>query len=483
MEELITDNVNIENNEEKENKEVEIVNENEEIYEENSENTEEPFPEVDLAEINKSISSLKIDISAEDKEKYNAEVPPPPEKKKPGRKPGTVKKDIPTPKEVNYEMTDEEISDGMDQKTKDLYMEFNSFLEDKTDIKSDTGIKETIPTGIDLLDAILGGGFAIGAMEVITGNPGSGKSMIAIQVMGAAQRKYNGNILVSMLDSEEATTTIRCSNLGVRNPKIKPYNDITVEKVFKFLEGMCLYKELKGIIDTPSIILWDSVANTLTQKEREVEDINSVIGYKGRLLSLLIPKYVAKLATYNICLIAVNQLRDVISIGNFAPAKELKYMSQGKTMPGGNALKFNAFHLLEMKAKESTTIEKQGFDGYFAEVHCVKNKLFSPNIKISIAGNFVTGFSNLHTNYKFLVDNKRMATGAWNYLVDLPTVKMRTKDFPEVYRTNLIFKEGFDKAVKETIQSEILDKYSFEGVFNKANSTQIEETTELELNI
>ena len=419
----------------------------------------EPSPD-ELANVSKE---LKVELTPGDKEKYSATVPAPP-KKRAGRpaastKPGPVKKDIPTPTEVT-QMTDEEVEEGMDQKTKDLYMEFNSFLEDKTEIKSDTGIKDTLPTGIDLVDAIMGGGFAIGSMGVITGNPGSGKTMLAIQAMGAAQVKYNGNILVSMLDSEEATTTVRMSNLGVRNPKIKPYNDITVEKVFKFLEGMCLYKEMKGIIETPSIIVWDSVANTLTQKEREAEDINSVIGYKGRLLSILIPKYVAKLSLYNICLITINQLRDIISIGNFAPAKELKYMSQGKTMPGGNALKFNAFHLLEMKARETAVREKYGFDGYFAEIVCVKNKLFPPNIKISVAGNFVTGFDNFFTNYKFLTDNKRMITGAWNHLVDLPEVKGRTKDMKEIYNTNPIFKEAYDKAVKETIQTEIIEKYN-----------------------
>jgi len=419
---------------------------------------ENVFAQVTPDQLNDSLSQIKVELAPGDKEKYTAAVPAPPAKGKPGRKPG-VKKDLPTPNEVT-QMSDQEIENNMDQKTKDLYMEFNSFLEDKTEIKCDTGIKDTLPTGIEVVDAVMGGGFAIGSMGVITGNPGSGKTMLAIQAMGAAQRKYAGNILVSMLDSEEATTTVRMSNLGVRNPKIKPYNDITVEKVFKFLEGMCLYKEMKGIIETPSIIVWDSVANTLSQKEREAEDINSVIGYKGRLLSLLIPKYVAKLSLYNICLIAINQLRDIISIGNSAPAKELKYMSQGKTMPGGNSFKFNAFHLLEMKAKETATREKFGFDGYFAEVVCVKNKLFPPNIKISVAGNFVTGFSNFWTNFKFLTENKRMITGAWNYLADLPNVKLRTKDAEETYNTNPLFKEAYNKAVSETIQTEIIEKYN-----------------------
>ena len=431
-----------------------MVDFNTEEIMESTENSEE-FQEVPQEVVNKSLDEIKVEVTEDDKQKYTASVPAPPEKKKGGR----PKKDIPTPKEIN-QMSDTEIEKSMDEKTKDLYMEFNSFLEDKTEITSDSGIKDTIPTGIEVLDAILGGGFAIGSMGVITGNPGSGKTMIAIQTMGVAQRKYNGNILCSMLDSEEATTTIRMSNLGVRLPKIKPYTDITVEKVFKFLEGLCLYKEMKGIVDTPSIVVWDSVANTLSQREREVEDINQAIGYKGRLLSLLIPKYVSKLGKYNICLITINQLRDVIQIGNFTPAKELKYMTQGKTMPGGNSLKFNAFHLLEMKAKESATRDKFGFDGYFAEISCVKNKLFPPNIKVSVAGNFVTGFSNFWTNYKFLTDNKRMVTGAWNYLADLPNVKIRTKDAEDTYNTNPTFKEAYDNAVKETIKTEIIEKFN-----------------------
>lgn len=422
--------------------------------------TEDKIEEGENVEIAKevldaSLKEIKVEISETDKQKYNAAVPNPPEKKKGGR----PKKDLPTPNEV-AQMSDAEIVSSMDQKTQDLYMEFSSFLEDKTDITSDTGIKETIETGIDLVDAVMGGGFAVGTMEVITGQPGSGKTMLAIQAMGNAQLKYKSEIICGMLDSEEATTTVRMSNLGVRYPRIKPYNDITVEKVFKFLEGLCLYKEMKHIINMPSFVIWDSVANTLSQREREAEDINSVIGYKGRLLSLLIPKYVAKLSLFNICLICINQLRDVIQIGNFTPAKELKYMSQGKTMPGGNALKFNAFHLLEMKAKESVTSDKFGFDGYFAEVTCVKNKLFPPNIKVNIAGNFVTGFDNFWTNYRFLVDNKRLISGAWNYLADLPEKKIRTKDAKEMYNTDPVFKEGFDKAVQETIQTEIINKHN-----------------------
>jgi len=415
----------------------------------NEENLEEEIAFVEPTQA--ELDALKIKLDDNDKEKYK-----PIEKKKPGRKP---KNGVPSLEEQS-EMSDKDIVDNMDNESKDLYMEFSSFLEDKAKIKQDLGVKETIPTGIDLLDAVMGGGFALGTMGMLVGAPGSGKTCVAIQCMGSAQRKYREGTLVALLDSEEATTTARMYNLGVKHPKIKPYNDITVEKVFKFLEGLCLYKEMKNIVDQPSVVVWDSIANTLSQKEREVEDINSAIGYKARLLSLLIPKYVSKLSVFNICFITINQLRDNIQIGNFTPAKELKFMSMGKTIPGGNTLKFNAFHLLEMKIKEVLKPEKYGFDGIKASIWCVKNKLFSPNIPVEIVGNFVTGFSNLWTNYDFLVSNDRIVSGAWNYLVDLPNVKIRTKDFLSTYNTNPIFKEAFDRASKETIQSEIINKYN-----------------------
>jgi RecA/RadA recombinase len=365
------------------------------------------------------------------------------------RKP-RAKKDIPTANELQGMSDDEVVGAGVDTQSEDLYTEFASFIQVKTDIIEDIGIKETLPTGIDVLDAIMGGGFAIGALGMTIGAPGCGKSMLAIQTIAASQLKYKGKLLAGYLDSEEATTTVRMSNLGVRYPRIKPYTDITIEKLFKFLEGMCLYKETKGIIQDPSVIVWDSIANTLSEKEREAEDINSIIGYRGRLLSILIPRYVAKISNYNICLLSVNQLRDKIQIGPMVQAKDLAFMGQGKTFPGGNALKYNAFQIVDMRVKGVLDSEKMGFDGFACEVKCIKNKLATPNMKLTLIGNFVTGFDNFWTSYTFLVDNGRLVSGAWNYLKNLPHIKFRTKEAKIMYNSDPTFKEAFDKEIEES---------------------------------
>lgn len=354
------------------------------------------------------------------------------------------------------------------KKTKELYAEFSSFLETKAEITEDEGIKETISTGIDLIDAILGGGFGIGALSIIVGQPGSGKSMLAIQTLGQGERQFaetktDPGLMGFFLDSEEATTKIRLRNLGVKRPKI--YTDVTVEKVFKLVEGLSVFTQEKKL-KNPSIVVWDSIANTLSQKERETDDPNTVIGYKARLLSILVPKYVAKCAQNRICLLAVNQLRDVITIGQFAPPKDLKLMSHTKDMPGGNVLKFNAFQLLEMKVKsviapgKTYDSNKYGFEGVIVKMKCVKNKLFQPNVEIDVVGSFVNGFSNFWTNFNFLKDNKRLHTGAWNYLISLPDKKFRMKDGPSLYAEDAEFKEAYDKASKEVIEAEIINKHN-----------------------
>ncbi len=345
-----------------------------------------------------------------------------------------------------------------DNLTNQLYDEFNEFLSIKSDIIADEGVKQIIPTGISLLDSILGGGFAVGAFHTVAGAPGSGKSMLCMQIIGNAQKVYKG-LLAGFLDSEEATTTQRLYNLGVRNPKIRPVTDITIEKVFKFLETLCLFKQQKKI-DIPSVVVWDSIANTLSQKEREAVDINSVIGYKARLLSLLVPRAVNKCAMNNICWIAVNQLREELSMGPFSSPKDLRFLSTGKSLPGGTVLKYNAFTLLEMRAAGVVTSDKMGFDGILVKCKVVKNKIAPPGIEVELVGDFINGFSDLWTSWYFLAKMKYITTGAWNSLKTYPEKRIRTKDFIETYNTDERFKEEFDKVLQECVKTEILDKYS-----------------------
>ena len=90
----------------------------------------------------------------------------------------------------------------------------------------------------------------------------------------------------------------------------------------------------------------------------------------------------------------------------------------------------------------------------------VKNKLFAPNLVVNILGDFVRGFSNFWTSYSFLVETGRIKTGAWNFLMNTPEKKFRTKDAENMYEKDEGFKLAFDELVKDAIKIDIVEKHN-----------------------
>lgn len=406
---------------------------------------EENYGQLTEAEANELLESIEINKGEPEN------IDPPHEDVIEDTKTNKKKSKNKTKEKATISKSDKEIT------VDNLVSEFNQFLNITYDIQEDYEEKIVIPTPIELLNTILGGGFAAGTFSIITGSPGSFKSTLLAQCMGRAQEIYKNELFISeYLDSEQAMSTKRLADMGVIYPKIKPRLDIKLETVFKTLEALCVFKE-SNKIEVPSMIAWDSIRNTLSEKEANAEDPNSVIGQKARILSLLIPKYVSKCAKHNICFIAINQLTDKISMGQFNyQAPDLKLLSNNKEMPGGTILKYNAFHLLEMNLRTVVDEEKYGFKGFIVSVKCVKNKLFTPNIKIDMVGSFTRGFSNFWTNYNFLVDTKRIKTGAWNNLINYEK-NFRTRDAYEVYKTDEKFRESFKELVKDAIQKDLIE--------------------------
>ena len=358
---------------------------------------------------------------------------------------------------LTSEYVQKKLTNKEEKAAEDLASSFNVFLKDTFDIAPDTSIKTTIPTGIDLLDTLAGGGFATSLVQIV-GMPGSGKTALAVKVLSSGQRKWPGKFLGVFGDAEEAMSTERLSQLGVTSPSINPTTDLTVEKVFKIIEGLCIFKdEHPELLDVPHALVWDSIANTLTEKGTVSDNVDSVLGEKARVLSHYLPKYVRKLNKYNISLVAINQIRDKIDMGLFKTAPDLKFLGD-KNLPGGKSVLFNSVQLLLVKAGKNIQGE-YGFNGFTVAAKFVKNKLFSPNIDFELVFSFERGFSNFWTNFQMLKKFKRVQAGAWCKLVDYPEQKFRQKDAIKYYREDPKFKAVWDREVIDTIQKEYIDTF------------------------
>ncbi|MCK5018594.1 MAG: hypothetical protein KAS32_16155 [Candidatus Peribacteraceae bacterium] len=339
-----------------------------------------------------------------------------------------------------------------------LQNSFMAHLKNNHEIDTEFKEKVKIPTDVEAFDTILGGGVSPG-LVMFVGNPGSGKTALACKVIASGQKRWPGKFNAVFLDSEDSMTKERLQQLGVNHPPIEPIPMLTVEKIFQIVEGMATYKEQNPeLIEVPWVIVWDSIANTMTDAGMLAEDMNQVMGQKARALSHYLPKYIPKMGKYNICLLAVNQLRDKIDLGIFKKAADLKYLAD-KNIPGGKSVLFNSTQLVYIQPVGDVKGE-YGFMGTKVRAKTVKNKLFSPNVELDMIFSFERGFSSFWTNFELLKKVKRIKAGSWCTLVSCPEAgKFRQVQALEFYKTKPEFKEAFDRDVAEVLNEEYIEKY------------------------
>lgn len=351
-------------------------------------------------------------------------------------------------------LTDEELSAAQE-----LQDDFTEFLKTTQGLVPDYSIRNTIPTGIDLLDTLMGGGAATGLLQII-GPPGSGKSALAAKIVATSQRKFKGFTRSTYMDGEDSTDKRRLAQLGVTQPLIEPYTQLSVESVFKCVEGICNYKERsEKIKETPWAIVWDSIANTHTEAALQETDPNKVTGLKARIMAHLLPIYIPKLNEYNISLITVNQLRDKIEMGVFKTKSDLQFLVD-KRIPGGASAVYNSVQILYLHPSGRIDGE-YGFYGSKVKCKLIKNKLFTPNIEFEMVFSFERGFSNLFTNYEMLKKSKRIDIGGgWVTLKTYQCPKFRQNELVNKYYRDDGFREAFDNEVKDVLKTEYIDVYA-----------------------
>jgi len=359
---------------------------------------------------------------------------------------------------------------------KQMQNELDKALASTVALEDDETDTEFIPTGIDVLDLLLGGGIAMNKLTLIAGDPGTFKSTLAISVCAQLQRKYEKSLIL-YLDSESATSVKRMRQLGLKY--VAPKTNLTVEKVFSTIDAVILFKEEKKLLDVPTVVVWDSVANTPTEAELRTSDVNSVIGLKARIISSRLPVVINMLKKYNITLIFINQFRDKVQIGPFTQANDLRHLSPQKTLPGGNSLKFNASQFLQLKVSRVFNPQNSpyGFRATVVNVKTVKNKFFPDGYEAEIVIDPASGPHNLYTNFELLKANKKVVSSAWSYLKDYPDKKFRVKELEKIYNSDDTFRQQYDKIVRELLDEMRVKMSNFEDVV----TVQQEEQTNQEV--
>lgn len=184
----------------------------------------------------------------------------------------------------------------------------------KTDDDAPTSVRSWFSTSAIKLDYIIsnkrGGGIPEGRIIEVFGEPSSGKSTLAQTICAQAQK--NGAIAV-YIDSENATSIENLSMLGVNVNELIFVQEQCIEDTFQLIEQ--IITSVKNQDNSlPVIIVWDSIAASVSRTELEATYEQQQIGIKARALSKGIMKVNQILKDKRVTLILVNQTRQKIGV-------------------------------------------------------------------------------------------------------------------------------------------------------------------------
>jgi recombination protein RecA len=215
-----------------------------------------------------------------------------------------------------------------------------------------------IPSGSISLDAALGvGGFPRGRVVEIFGPESSGKTTLALQVIGQAQ-KTGGT--AAFIDAEHALDPAYAGKLGVDVDNLIVSQPDYGEQALEIAGALIG----SGGID---VVVVDSVAALVPKAELDGEMGDSHMGLHARLMSQALRKLTGTVARTNTLLVFINQIREQIGV----------MFGNPETTTGGRALKFYASVRVEVRRM---TAIKDGdkIIGNRTKIKVVKNKVAAP---------------------------------------------------------------------------------------------------------
>jgi recombination protein RecA len=286
-----------------------------------------------------------------------------------------------------------------------------------------------VDTGIYSLNWIISGdingGWPVGRISELDGDPGTGKSLLCEMAM----RDPTIDLII-YFDTEAAMNTDFLNFLGVDITKVLYQPIDTVEQLQtvcqEVLETMIANKQSKKKI----LMVIDSIALASTEKEMDPEK-GSDMGFKARKLREFFRVYARKIEKYNIALLVTNHYTQKIGV-MYGPSK---------TTTGGTALPYAASVRIDLKVEElevDKKLEAIGASSVTLRATTMKNRCFSPRRRVFFVLDFERGVHRYSGLLKVL-ENLGVATKnkgwytlpAWN-----PDKSFYAKDFPQLVEEN-----------------------------------------------
>jgi recombination protein RecA len=253
---------------------------------------------------------------------------------------------------------------------------------------------EFIPTGSLAIDAAIGiGGFPRGRVVEVFGPESSGKTTLALSVVGQAQKRGG---VAAFIDAEHALDAEYARKLGVDIDNLLVSQPDNGEQALEIAEMLVR----SNAVD---VVVVDSVAALVPRAELEGEMGDSHVGLQARLMSQALRKLTAIVAKSKTCLVFINQIREKIGV----------MFGNPETTTGGRALKFYSSIRIDIR-RISSIKEGDVVTGSRAKVKVVKNKVAAPFRQAEFDIDYGEGISRTGELIDLGIEQKLVQkSGAW----------------------------------------------------------------------
>ena len=208
-----------------------------------------------------------------------------------------------------------------DKSRKELISQFNKEFPDSPIEEMDSSALAQVPGWISTgnyalnwcISKSLFKGVPLGRISLLSGDPGAGKSMIALSMM-----RQSDIDLIIYWDSEGGGVSIDFANFLGINPKKVLYSQIeTVEDLKKKMQLLIDIVE-KNKMTKKILLVVDSISMLSTEKELD-PNAGADMGYRAKTTRSFFRQYSRKMQTLNIAAVFTAHLTD--NIGGYGPSK------------------------------------------------------------------------------------------------------------------------------------------------------------------
>jgi recombination protein RecA len=263
---------------------------------------------------------------------------------------------------------------------------------------------DRIPFNHPELDRITGGGIPRGRLTILVGSTGGGKSTATYEVIAQAQQL---GLRCALIETEGAFDADYARCIGINVDDLLFSQPQCAEEAMEIVEMLVKSGEI-------GLIVIDSVAAMPTKIQLTQGMDENTVADKARLMSKALPKIVMPAQRTNTAVVFVNQWRNGIGY------------NAGKTMPGGEALKFASSLTVDFARKETLKNNKTGEPyGQISVIKVLKTRVGPPFTKCEIEYKFARydgndiisgsgGFNRMSAIVDAALDNGKLKQkGAW----------------------------------------------------------------------